>query len=96
MKEDNFIIIPFTPENLDLYVVRSAILNALNSSLRHFKGRFLDVGCGKMPYKNRIVNNSEITEYIGLDLATALEYDGKIKPDYTWDGITMPFGDREF
>ena len=49
-----------------------------------------------MPYKNYILKNSKVDEYVGLDIETALQYDQEIKPDFTWDGITMPFQDATF
>lgn len=93
---DNFMNIPFKIDSLDRFYIRSSILNAINSSLSNFKGTLLDIGCGKMPYKNYILQNSSTIKYIGLDIANALEYDASIKPDFTWDGITMPFGNEQF
>lgn len=96
MEPDNFINIPFIKDNLDRYFIRTSILKAINSSLLHFKGNLLDIGCGKMPYKKFLLENSEITHYVGLDIENALEYDVLIKPDFTWDGIEMPFEDGQF
>lgn len=93
---DNFINIPFNKENVDLFIVRNSILKAIQETLPHFKGRLLDVGCGKMPYKEFILNNSGVNEYIGLDIETALVYDKKVQPDFTWDGVTMPFDGASF
>jgi len=96
MKADNFLDIPFTVENLDRYYIRTSILKALQDSIVHFNGKLLDIGCGKMPYKNYILENSSVAQYTGLDIENALEYDAAIKPDYTWDGISMPFEDNGF
>lgn len=93
---DNFTNIPFTEENLDRYYIRTAIFNALKETLHKLKGNLLDIGCGKMPYKNYILENSKVTNYIGLDIESALEYDAVIKPDYTWNGKTMPFESNSF
>ncbi|MFD2823316.1 class I SAM-dependent methyltransferase [Lacinutrix iliipiscaria] len=93
---DSFTKIPLRIENLDRYYIRTSIFNALNESLPNFKGKLLDVGCGKMPYKQHILSHSGITEYIGLDIDTALIYEAGIKPDYTWDGVRMPFDDASF
>jgi ubiquinone/menaquinone biosynthesis C-methylase UbiE len=49
-----------------------------------------------MPYKHFIFENSSIAEYIGLDIQSALEYDERIKPDFFWNGSTMPFEDQTF
>jgi ubiquinone/menaquinone biosynthesis C-methylase UbiE len=93
---DNFINIPFTTENLDRYYIRASILDSLTRSLNHFKGNVLDIGCGKKPYKDFILKNSTVEKYIGLDIENALEYDAEVKPDYTWDGISMPFQKEQF
>ncbi|MGO4819491.1 class I SAM-dependent methyltransferase [Flavobacterium sp. W22_SRS_FP1] len=93
---DNFTKIPFTKENLDRYYIRTSLFNALKEALPQFKGDLLDIGCGKMPYKNYILENSKVTKYVGLDIETALEYDTVIKPDYTWNGKVMPFENDSF
>lgn len=96
MKEDNFITIPFSFPNLDLYVARTSILRALNWALPKLQGELLDIGCGKMPYREYILRCSEVIKYVGLDIETALNYDRKVKPDYRWDGRHMPFNDNMF
>jgi SAM-dependent methyltransferase len=58
------------------------------------QGSLLDVGCGKMPYREHIIQNSEIKKYIGLDIETHLDYG--IKPDITWDTKHIPFSDSHF
>ncbi|MBN8575259.1 MAG: methyltransferase domain-containing protein [Candidatus Kapabacteria bacterium] len=93
---DNFVSIPFSPNNLDRYFARKSILAALELSLTRLDGRLLDAGCGKMPYKNHILKKSSVQDYVGLDIETALIYDETIKPDYTWDGKTMPFINESF
>ncbi len=92
----DFINIEYSRDNLDKYYVRQAIINSLHNNLEKFNGNLLDIGCGKMPYKNYILRNSSVTEYIGLDIENALEYHASSKPDFTWDGITMPFEDNYF
>lgn len=93
---DNFIEMPFTIDNLDRYYVRRSIFNALMLQVTKFSGKLLDIGCGQMPYKEFILQNSETQKYIGLDIENALQYDAEVKPDYTWDGITMPFENNIF
>jgi ubiquinone/menaquinone biosynthesis C-methylase UbiE len=95
-RPDNFIDIPFNVENLDLYIVRTSILKAIKWAMPNLSGELLDIGSGKMPYKEFILNNSEVNKYIGLDIENALEYDPKVKPDYTWDGVKMPFKDSQY
>ena len=93
---DNFIVIPFTRKNIDLYVIRTAILKALSGNLSRLHGKLLDAGCGKMPYKDYILNNSRVKDYVGLDIEQALNYDDMVKPDFTWNGTTMPFDNESF
>jgi SAM-dependent methyltransferase len=93
---NNFINILFTIDNIDRYYIRASIFKAIQEYLKHFNGKLLDVGCGKMPYKEFIKNNSSIKKYIGIDIATALVYDNAVKPDYTWDGISLPFDSESF
>lgn len=93
---DNFTTIPFTKENLDLYLIRTSIFKALNAHASLLKGKLLDIGCGKMPYKQFILDNSAVKNYTGLDIENALPYDESVKADYTWDGVTMPFKNSEF
>ena len=95
-KMNDFIFPRLSVKNLDRYVIRRAIFDALQSNLNHFKGDFLDAGCGKMPYRDFILKNSEVKNYIGLDIEGALVYDKNIRPDIFWDGAKMPFDDNSF
>lgn len=94
--DSKFLNPPFSHENLDRYVIRKQILAAITSQLDCFGGEFLDVGCGKMPYKKLLLENGKIQKYIGLDIETALQYDAEVRPDFTWDGQKMPFEDNRF
>lgn len=95
-QSDNFINIEYRAETLDIYFQRTGILKAIKDNLINFSGNLLDVGCGKMPYKDYILKNSSITKYTGIDIETALLYDQKVKPDFTWDGNTLPFENESF
>ncbi|MFG6687625.1 class I SAM-dependent methyltransferase [Mariniflexile sp. HNIBRBA6329] len=92
----DFTDIPFSINNLDRYIIRTAIFKALKETLPLFRGTLLDIGCGKMPYKNYILEHSKVSTYTGLDIENALEYDTDVKPDFTWDGKTMPFNTNSF
>jgi len=93
---NNFTNIKFESKNLDRYFIRTSIFNALTKTLPSFSGNLLDIGCGKMPYKNYILENSNVKKYIGLDIENALEYDVAVKPDFTWNGKIMPFENNHF
>lgn len=88
---DNFTEIAMTTANLDRYLVRTSIFEALKISSQNFAGNLLDIGCGKMPYREYLLRDSPIDSYTGLDIESAIEYDSSISADFTWDGVTMPF-----
>ena len=92
----DFVNIKLNDKNLDIYHARNSIFKAIEDAIPNFKGNLLDVGCGKMPYKNYILENSEINNYVGLDIETALEYDKYVKPDLLWDGKKMPIKDNSY
>ena len=92
----NFTELKIEIDNLDIFFIRSKIFEFINSNCDLLTGKILDIGCGKMPYKNHILMNSSVEEYIGLDIESAIDYDKNIKPDYTWDGVKMPFEDNSF
>jgi len=96
MVYDNYINVPFHLLNLDRFYIRTSIRNSLQAHLNLFHGMLLDVGCGAMPYKKYILQHSQVSEYHGIDLYTALEYAKEVKPDYYWDGKVLPFGDNSF
>lgn len=93
---NNFTKLKLGKDNLDNYYIRNAIFTSLNNNLPLFKGSLLDFGCGKMPYKEHILQNSNVDKYVGLDIEGAINYDSKIEPDITWNGITMPFENDSF
>lgn len=80
-----------TLNNLDRYVIRQSIFNFIKEHLNCFKGVVIDVGCGAMPYKTYICSNTSLKAYLGVDIETAKVYKPDIKPDYLWDGHTLPF-----
>lgn len=57
---------------------------------RYFKGKLLDLGCGKMPYKNLIQECSFIDCYLGVDIENDAYQNSGVKPDIIWDGKTIP------
>lgn len=87
---NNFINIKFNYNNLNIYFVRTSIFSAIRDNLDYFKGKLVDIGCGKMPYKKYILENSKVSAYIGVDIENAIIYDKDIKPDLVWNGINLP------
>ncbi len=96
MSANGFTNLDLTPHNLDVYHIRTAIFARLKSQLSALSGRLLDVGCGQMPYRRHILENSPVTEYTGLDIVSDLPYRGAVVPDCIWDGTRIPFGDCSF
>ena len=65
---DDFTNIKFSIQNLDIFIVRTSIFNALKEISPYLNGSLLDIGCGKMPYKEYILNNSGVQNYTGIDI----------------------------
>jgi SAM-dependent methyltransferase len=86
-----FTKLELTRDSIDVYYVRKSILDFINENMQAMSGSLLDIGCGKMPYRDHIKNGSNLSSYEGLDIESALVYDEKVKPDFTWDGRNMPF-----
>ncbi|WP_291367894.1 hypothetical protein, partial [Cyclobacterium sp.] len=64
--------------NVDRFYIKKSIFQFLITNAVYLKGNLLDIGCGEMPYKQEIINNSEITEYTGLDIFDSLEYNKEV------------------
>jgi SAM-dependent methyltransferase len=93
---DEFVNPALKTSNIDTYIIRKSIFDALNRNMPLLNGKLLDVGCGKMPYKKYILSNSNVQTYHGIDIKDALEYDDKVKPDFYWDGKKLPFADNSY
>ena len=83
-------------DNLDIYYARTSIFRAVDDAAKQMQGSLLDIGCGKMPYRDHIMASSKLSSYVGLDIDMALHYDARVKPDFFWDGKRMPFEDNRF
>ena len=88
---DQFLNPQLTPANLDRFLIRKRILDAMQEILPQLSGTLVDVGCGYMPYKQLLLSlPSQVTKYIGLDLVDNIYQ----KPDLEWDGKTIPLDDN--
>ncbi len=96
MKGDNYISLDLEAGTADIYFNRAAILNGLAEILPALHGRLLDLGCGRMPYRQYILDNSRVEVYHGVDIHGAAVYDSGVKPDFHWDGRVLPFGDCSY
>jgi SAM-dependent methyltransferase len=91
-----FVNVKLNYNTIDRYYIRNSIFKSIEHNINLFNGKLLDIGCGQMPYRHYLINNSSICNYHGLDIENALLYDPNIKPDYTWDGLTMPFDNEQY
>ncbi len=61
---------------------------------KHFHGKLIDIGCGEMPYKPVVMNNSRVANYIGVDIQNE-SYQQLVQPEVIWDGKHIPMPDNE-
>jgi len=82
--------------DIDTKIHRGNLKGAVLSSMNLFGERLLDIGCGKMPYRDAICANSQVKQYVGLDLESAKYLKGEERPDQVWDGKRIPFDNGSF
>lgn len=83
----------FDPWDMEVYVAKKYVADALKSALPLFGGVVLDIGCGEMAYRDLILSPpSRAERYVGLDLAGGV-YATHHRPDLLWDGRTVPLDD---
>jgi SAM-dependent methyltransferase len=77
-------------DRLHDYRLRGDILRSITEQLHNLSGTFLDVGCGRMPYKSLILSPpSQVKKYVGADI----ESNPHGRPDLIFDGLRIPLGD---
>ncbi len=83
-EHDGYISISKEISNLDRYIIRTSIKRAIENCFIEFNGKLLDVGCGKMPYREFVKANCKIQSYVGVDieLGDSFAYHENIKPDF--------------
>jgi ubiquinone/menaquinone biosynthesis C-methylase UbiE len=81
-------------KNIDTFIPKEAVLEALKAELRNFQGVLLDIGCGRKPYRSLLLNPpGRISSYIGLDLNDEMRhpaYADADPPELKWDGEKIP------
>jgi SAM-dependent methyltransferase len=92
---NSFINPILSKETLESYIIRSEIFKAVSNTVPFFYGKILDSGCGSMPYKEFILKNDKVRDYVGLDIDSGLNYEDVIA-DVLWDGSAMPFENNTF
>ncbi len=85
---DTFLNPRCSPATLDVFVPRKSILLELEKRIPLFTGKLLDIGCGRMPYRDLILSKAAgLDEYIGLDIQHP---NYPFTPDLFWDGERVP------
>ena len=74
------------------YLIREGISREVISNSECLKGRLLDFGCGKKPYKKLI----HVDEYVGVDICKSGDCLESEYVDVYYDGKTIPFEDSYF
>lgn len=80
-------------KNIRTYFNDVSILNFLLAQKNLLHGSVLDIGCGRMRYKEYILSTENVTRYLGLDLEEG-KYSYSNQADLYWDGITIPLSDE--
>ncbi len=74
------------------YFIKKYSNNSIKLAIKYAKGTLLDVGCGRMPYKNMFLLS--VNKYIGLDHPEVAKlYKGEEKPDILADATKIPLSD---
>jgi ubiquinone/menaquinone biosynthesis C-methylase UbiE len=77
---------------LDLQIL--TIFKDMKKHLPSFKGKVLDIGCGQSPYRFLLDKNT--TEYFGIDIEQAIQFDYKNDEITPFDGKNIPFEKEHF
>jgi SAM-dependent methyltransferase len=75
------------------YFARRGLADAIEKHAHFANGRLLDVGCGTKPYEKKFLYY--VTEYIGLDVDSALSRQRNIA-EHLYDGKKFPFKNNSF
>jgi SAM-dependent methyltransferase len=82
---------PCRPDTMAFHSARTALFSAVKEVAPLFRGRVLDLACGGMPYREMLMCDGRISEYIGVDLPPNPRF--ATPPDLVWDGLHIPLSD---
>lgn len=74
------------------YFIKKGIYDGVKRNAPVIKGRMLDFGCGKKPYRNLF----NVEEYVGMDIENEAHDHSNEHIDVYYDGKTIPFADGHF
>jgi SAM-dependent methyltransferase len=78
------------PFSAFLFMHRKALLDAVREAAPVLRGRLLDVGCGRKPYRSLL----SCETYLGVDMAASPHAGAPF--DCLYDGQNLPFGSAVF
>ena len=78
----------------DLFIIRNEINSFIKNNVKHLNGQIIDIGCGRMPYRDYILEKSKVENYTGLDIENPIYNNENFKPDIFWDGVKIPSEDQ--
>ena len=82
---DRYSFLPIHPQ----YYIKGYTNNAIDIAVKYSRGILVDIGCGRMPYREKFLKRVE--KYIGVDSPDSSKYyDGKIKPNIYADATSIP------
>lgn len=71
------------------YFIKKYTNNSTEMAIKYASGTLLDIGCGRMPYKSKLL--PYLKKYIGLDHPKVAKlYQGKERPDILADVTNIP------
>lgn len=77
------------------FIMRRITYRAVVAIQRFAKGKLIDIGCGRMPYKDDI--SPFVDQYVGVDHPTVSRlYKSSRKPDVLADAKKLPFRSNTF
>lgn len=77
------------------FIMNSYKWEAIEKIKKYGKGRLIDIGCGRSPYKKVLLNFFD--SYTGVDhLETAKLYKSQNKPDFYTDAEKLPFNNNSY
>lgn len=89
---DPFLAPSLAPGNIDRYIPRVAILQAIRTCSPYLRGRCLDVGCGDQPYLPLLMQPPfQIQQLLGLDRSG--QRCQHTPPDLVWEAGRIPLPD---
>jgi SAM-dependent methyltransferase len=74
------------------YLVRRGLFKSIYKNRKYMKGKLLDFGCGRKPYRRLFC----VEKYIGLDMLSRGHCHKDEQIDVYYDGATIPFIDNCF